>query len=635
MLNKYDGLARIIINNVGGKGNVVNLTHCVTRLRFQLKDESKANTDILKSTDGIVTVIQSGGQYQIVIGNHVGQVYDAVCEVAHIENSILDGRTEQKKGVTAILIDTLSGVFLPVLGTLSGIGIIKGLLAILVFFGFLDNTGGTYGILYAIADGFFYFLPIILGMTAAEKFGGNKFIGMAIGTTLCYPALVSLSSAEVLGVAFEGTMFATNYYSRFLGIPVLLPSSGYTSSVVPVVVAVYFAAKMEKQLKKIIPESLQMFFVPMATALITVPMTYLLIGPIVTTICSLIGMFFSAAFNFNGILAGAILGGFFQVLVIFGLHWGLIPLALTSLGTYGYDNIVPSGVTGAFAQGAAALAVYLKTKDYKLKNVAFPAFISCMLGVSEPAVYGVTLPKKKPFISACIGAAVGGAITGGMGVKRYTMGGLGWFCIPTYLEPGSGSMYDAIWITISILVAMLIGFILTYILYKDEEREEITKNSAKELETDEKTEQVFSPLKGQVIPLEEVKDPVFAQGVLGKGAAIIPSEGKVFAPVSGMIAVCFPTGHAIGLKADSGAEVMIHVGMDTVELGGQYFDTKIKEGERVEKGQLLLEFDKEEILAAGYSLTTPVIITNTNLYSDIVVSEQKEIRNGDLLLTLS
>ena len=635
MLNKYDGLARIIVNNVGGKGNIANLTHCVTRLRFQLKDESKANTEMLKSTDGIVTVIQSGGQYQIVIGNHVGQVFEAVCEVAHIEAGDGNGGAGEKKKIGAALIDVLSGVFLPVLGTLSGVGIVKGLLAIFVFFGILDNTGGTYGILYAVADGFFYFLPIILGMTAAEKFGSNKFIGIAIGTTLVYPALVSLNAAEVMGVAFEGTAFATNYYSKFLGIPVLLPSSGnYASSVVPVVVAVYFAAKLEKKLKEIIPAAIQMFFVPMLTAVITVPLTYLLIGPVISALCSVIGMVFSAAFSFNGIIAGAILGGIFQVLVIFGLHWGLIPLALTSLGTYGYDNVVPAGVTGAFAQGTAAFAVYLKTKNRKLKDIALPSFISSMLGVSEPAIYGVTLPKKKPFICGCIGAAIGGAITGGMGVKRYTMGGLGWFCIPTYLNPESGSMYDAIWITVSIVVAMAVTFVLTYISYKDDEENAETVKPKAIVDRAGKSDVVGSPMKGKVLPLNEVEDEAFSQGILGNGAAVLPSEGKVYAPVSGTISAFFPTGHAIGITAESGAEIMIHVGMDTVKLNGKHFTPKAKEGDKVTKGQLLLEFDIDAIKAEKYSVVTPVIITNTDEYSDIVVTDQNEVAKGDTLLTL-
>lgn len=632
MLNKYDGLARIIVNNVGGKGNIAALTHCVTRLRFQLKDESAANTELLKSTDGIVTVIQSGGQYQIVIGNHVGEVYDAVCDVAHIEKITVEGKQE-KMSVGAALIDVLSGVFLPVLGTLSGVGIIKGLLAVLVYFGFLDSSGGTYAILYAVGDGFFYFLPIILGMTAAEKFGANKFVGMAIGTTMVYPTLVALNTGELLGTAFAGTAFATDYYTRFMGIPVLLPSSGnYASSVVPIVVAVYFAAKLEKKLKDMIPAALQMFFVPLLTATVTVPLTYLLIGPVISALTSVIGMIFSAAFSFNGIIAGAVLGGVFQVLVIFGLHWGLIPLALTSLGTYGYDNIVPSGVSGAFAQGTAALAVYLKTKDPKLKNIALPSFISSMLGVSEPAVYGVTLPKKKPFICGCIGAAVGGAITGGMGIRRYTMGGLGWFCIPTYINQETRNFHDAIWITVSIFVAMIITFILTYMTYQDDIP---TSASFSEKATEKgNPDMIGSPMRGKVIALSEVKDEAFSQGVLGSGVAILPEDGNVYAPVSGTVQVFFPTGHAVGILSDSGAEVMIHVGMDTVELNGKYFTPKVKAGERVEKGQLLLEVDLNGIKSENYSVVTPIVITNTNDYLDVVVTDQKEVTAGDTLITL-
>ncbi|EHI99180.1 PTS system, beta-glucoside-specific IIABC subunit [Clostridium sp. DL-VIII] len=640
MLNKYDGLARIIVNNVGGKGNIISLTHCVTRLRFKLKDETKANTDILKATEGIVTVLKSGGQYQIVIGNHVGAVFETVCGVAHIDTG-KSAEEEKKLGVGASLIDVLSGVFLPILGTLSGVGIIKGLLAILVFFHVIAASDGTYGILYAVGNGFFYFLPIILGMTAAEKFGGNKFIGMCIGTALCYPAMVNLSSSDVLGIAFKGTAFATNYYSTFLGIPVLLPASGYPSSIVPVVVAVYFAVKLEKKLLEIVPAAIKMFFIPLLTAIIIVPVTYLVIGPITAALCSIIGMFFITVFNVSGLLAGAILGGVFQIFVIFGLHWGLIPLALTSLGTYGYDNVIPTALSTTFAQGAVSLAIYFKTRDKNLKKIALPAFISCMLGVSEPSIYGVTLPKKKPFVISCIAGAVGGAIVGGMGVKRYAMGGLGWFAIPTYLNPEVNSFYDVIWITISIVAAMAVAFILTMIIYKDDNLFKESKGveesgEIKQADTDNGMKRVLisSPMNGEIKPLEEVEDEVFSQGVMGKGIAIFPTEGKVYAPATGKIVTFFPTGHAIALQTDDGAEILIHVGMDTVKLEGKYFEPKVKVEETVEKGQLLLEFDMNAIESEGYSVLTPIVVTNTDDYQDVIITDKKEICNGELLIAL-
>lgn len=308
MASKYDGLARIIIQNVGGKANIISLTHCVTRLRFKLKDESKANTDILKSTDGIVTVMQTGGQYQIVIGNHVGAVYDAVCQVGHFTSDMKlaeEAVDEKKLSPGAALIDLISGTFLPVLGVLSGVGIIRGLLAVASFFGLLTATDGTYVILNAVGTSFFYFLPIILGMTAAEKMGGNKFIGISIGCSMCYPAIVELSNAEAIGTAFAGTIFATQYYTTFLGIPVLLPSGGYTSTVVPIIVAVFFAVKLEKLLQKVIPNVVKMFFVPLFTLIIIVPLTFLVIGPITGILCALITQLFNTIFGVSGLLAGA------------------------------------------------------------------------------------------------------------------------------------------------------------------------------------------------------------------------------------------------------------------------------------------------------------------------------------------
>lgn len=477
MASKYDGLARIIIQNVGGKANIISLTHCVTRLRFKLKDESKANTDILKSTDGIVTVMQTGGQYQIVIGNHVGAVYDAVCQVGHFTSDMKlaeEAVDEKKLSPGAALIDLISGTFLPVLGVLSGVGIIRGLLAVASFFGLLTATDGTYVILNAVGTSFFYFLPIILGMTAAEKMGGNKFIGISIGCSMCYPAIVELSNAEAIGTAFAGTIFATQYYTTFLGIPVLLPSGGYTSTVVPIIVAVFFAVKLEKLLQKAIPNVVKMFFVPLFTLIIIVPLTFLVIGPITGILCALITQLFNTIFGVSGLLAGAILGGMFQVFVIFGLHWGLTPLALTSMAAVGYDNIIPTAMPATFVQTATVLAIYLKSKDEKLKKVALPAFISGLFGITEPAIYGVTLPKKKPFVISCLASAVSGAIMGGLGVKRYSMGGLGIFALATYLNPETQSFYDVGWSVVAILVGMAVSFVITFITYKDEVKAEPT-----------------------------------------------------------------------------------------------------------------------------------------------------------------
>lgn len=483
MASKYDGLARIIIQNVGGKSNIISVAHCITRLRFKLKDESKANKEVLESTDGVIKVMQAGGQYQVVIGNQVNDVYDAVLEVGHLNaagavdedgNAVDDGGSESggKKSPVSMLIDVISGTLQPTLGVMAATGIIKGLLALFDFIGLIPSTSGTYQVWYAVADGFFYFLPIILGYTAAKKFKMNEFIGMAIGIALCYPAMVNSTAGEVLGTVFSGTAFEMSYYQTFMGIPVIMPASGYTSSVVPIILAVAIAAPIEHWLKKVIPDVIKLFVVPFVTLVIMVPLTYLVIGPIASILCSILSLTFNAIYSIpviGGIIGGILIGAFWQVLVIFGLHWGLVPLAMINYGLLGYDFILSPYFCVSFAQTFVVLAIILKTKDEKMKKVAIPAFISGIFGVTEPAIYGVTLPKKKPFIYSCIAGAIGGAFTGLMGTRSYSIGGLGLFGLPSFIDTtGDMGITNMIYVIIAILIASVVGFALTYALYKDE-----------------------------------------------------------------------------------------------------------------------------------------------------------------------
>lgn len=482
MASKYDGLARIIIQNVGGKSNIISVAHCITRLRFKLKDESKANKEVLESTDGVIKVMQSGGQYQVVIGNQVNDVYDAVLEVGHFtgagavdeDGNAVEGGDEGGKGKSpvSVLIDVISGVIQPTLGVLAATGIIKGLLALFDFLGIIPAASGTYQIWYAVADGFFYFLPILLGYTAAKKFKMNEFTGMAIGIALCYPNMVNITSGEVLGTVFTGTAFEMSYYTTFLGIPVIMPASGYTSSVVPIILAVVLAAKLEKWLRSVLPDVIKLFIVPFITLVIMVPLTYLVIGPIATVLCSLLTLIFSTIYGLpvvGGIIAGLLIGAFWQVLVIFGLHWGLVPLGLINYATLGYDFILSPYFCVSFAQTFVVLAIILKTRDEKLKKIAIPAFISGIFGVTEPAIYGVTLPKKKPFVFSCIGGAIGGAFIGMMGARSYSMGGLGLFGLPSYIDvTGTTGIQSLIYILIGTVIASVVGFALTWVLYKDE-----------------------------------------------------------------------------------------------------------------------------------------------------------------------
>lgn len=481
MASKYDGLARIIIQNVGGKSNIISVAHCITRLRFKLKDESKANKEVLESTDGVIKVMQAGGQYQVVIGNQVNDVYDAVLEVGHLAaagavdeegNAVEETSGGGKKSPVSLLIDVISGTLQPTLGVMAATGIIKGLLALFDFLGLIPAASGTYQVWYAVADGFFYFMPIVLGYTAAKKFKVNEFIGMAIGIALCYPAMVNSTAGTVLGTVFTGTAFEMSYYLTFFGIPVIMPASGYTSSVVPIILAVAIAAPLEHWLKKVIPDVIKLFVVPFVTLIVMVPLTYLVIGPIASILCSILSLFFNAIYSIpvvGGLIGGVLIGAFWQVLVIFGLHWSLVPLAMINYSLLGYDFILSPYFCVSFAQTFVVLAIVLKTKDEKLKKIAIPAFISGIFGVTEPAIYGVTLPKKTPFIYSCIAGAIGGAFTGLMRTRSYSIGGLGLFGLSSFIDTtGVMGLTNMIYILIAILIASVAGFAMTYVLYKDE-----------------------------------------------------------------------------------------------------------------------------------------------------------------------
>ena len=486
MASKYDGLARIIIQNVGGKSNIISVAHCITRLRFKLKDESKANKEVLESTDGVIKVMQAGGQYQVVIGNQVNDVYDAVLEVGHLAaagavdeegNAVEETSGGGKKSPVSLLIDVISGTLQPTLGVMAATGIIKGLLALFDFLGLIPAASGTYQVWYAVADGFFYFMPIVLGYTAAKKFKVNEFIGMAIGIALCYPAMVNSTAGTVLGTVFTGTAFEMSYYLTFFGIPVIMPASGYTSSVVPIILAVAIAAPLEHWLKKVIPDVIKLFVVPFVTLIVMVPLTYLVIGPIASILCSILSLFFNAIYSIpvvGGLIGGVLIGAFWQVLVIFGLHWSLVPLAMINYSLLGYDFILSPYFCVSFAQTFVVLAIVLKTKDEKLKKIAIPAFISGIFGVTEPGIYGIALPNKRAFVVACLSSAVGGAIVGMTGALMYISGGLGVFNLLNFIDgtPGGAGISHMIYAIIASLVSAVLAFVIEFITYRPNDDEE-------------------------------------------------------------------------------------------------------------------------------------------------------------------
>ncbi|MGO5473306.1 beta-glucoside-specific PTS transporter subunit IIABC [Streptococcus hyointestinalis] len=622
MTKDYTELAQDIVAHVGGKDNIAKLVHCVTRLRFTLKDESKADDDYLKQRDGIVTVVKAGGQYQVVIGNHVPDVYAAVLKVAGISG---DGGVDVDEGdvpkgnLLDQFISLVSGIFQPMLGVLCASGMIKGLVAILAACGVKD-TAGVYIILNAAGDGLFQFLPIVLAITSAKRFKMEPFTAMALAFALVYPNIAASFA--------KGSV-------DFLGIPVVFPASSYLQTVLPIILTVWVGAKLEHFFKKIIPDVVKVFLVPFCVLLITVPLAFLAIGPVMNYASDLVGLIFTSLYKVSPILYGLILGGAWQVLVMFGLHWGLVPLAILELQQHPSGVILVATIAICFAQAGSLLNIMFRTKEEKVRELAIPAFISALFGVTEPAIYGITLPMRTPFIMTCVAGAIQGAFLGLVDVKMFSFGGMGLFSIPSFIAPSNS--WNLIYYLIAIGMSFVFGFILTQFvtipnLYgepKESQPQEETTPELKELQQ----ELIASPMIGEVVALDNVPDEVFASGAMGKGLAINPSDGTVVAPSNGEITLVFPTGHAVGMRTENGAEILIHVGMDTVSLAGKGFKSFVEVGQKVTAGDKLLEFDLATIRDAGLPVITPVIVTNSADYDDVLLTQEVRVNIGDYLMT--
>ena len=605
-MGKYEQLAKDIIKNVGGKENVLSLTHCVTRLRFQLKDEGKANTDVLKNMDGVVTVMQTAGQYQVVIGNHVPDVFKDVCEVAGISGGEGSGEKVKRKFSEAAL-DIISGIFMPSIGILCASGILKGVNIILDMAGLIPAASGLGQILAGAADAMFWFFPIILGFNAFKKLGGNPYLGMTLGAALCYPALQGVN-LNVLGFNVNAT---------------------YTSTMLPILVMSFIAVPMEKWLNKVVPDVVKTFVVPAVVLFVCVPVGFCLIGPAANEVGAIINNVIQGAYGFSPIVAGILLGFLWQLLVMVGCHVLVVLPMMMGLMAGEPQPLMAVVAFPSFVQTGAVFAIWLKSKNKKLKTIALPAWISGIFGVTEPAIYGVTLPNGKQFILTCVGAGVIGGLSVLLGVSQFTIGGMGVFALPAMIDPanGSGSIISAVIVAVA---AIVIGFIIAFVTYKDK-KEAVIENKEEKLVKGR--EVICSPINGNVLPLSEAKDDAFAQGLLGNGVAIDPADGKVVSPVDGTVMTLFPTKHAIGLVSDNGAEILIHLGMDTVKLDGKYFEAHVKQGDKVKKGDVLVTCDVEAIKAEGYSMITPVIVTNTADYLDVVEMASGTVKAGDDIIS--
>lgn len=637
---KYQELNEAILKGIGDKENIGEVKHCVTRLRFNLKDEAKADQAAVEKIKGVITVVKSGGQFQVVIGNHVPEVYQEFLEVANIAESTGSDDVEVK-GLFNKFIDIISSIFTPVLGVLAATGMIKGLNAMFVAFGWIGMESGTYKILQATGDSLMYFFPIFLGYTAAKKFKMPPFLGMIIGASLVHPLISGIMApgVEPLYTLFQGTIIESPVYVTFLGIPVIMMN--YGSSVIPVIVSAYFASKVYKQVDKIIPSVVKTFLVPLFTLLIIIPLTFLVIGPIATWMGNLLGAVTLALYNLNPIIAGIVIGGTWQLLVMFGLHWGLIPIAINNIVTMGFDPIVTLGSATSFATAGVVLGIMIKSKNKEVKSLAVPSFISSMFGVSEPSIYGITLPRKKPFYATLFASSIAGLIMGASGTKSFIMGGLGIFGIPNYVNPETGMDKGFYGYLIAITIAFVIGLVLALtVAYSN------SMDPVEEIETDSdikvdssssnivKEKIVTSPIVGKVIPLNEVKDQAFSAGLLGKGVAVLPEDNVIYAPDNGVVTTLFPTKHAVGLTFEDGVELLIHVGMDTVNLEGECFESFVEQGMIVKKGDMLIRFDKNKIIEKGYSIETPIVITNSANYLDVIETSTEYVTSESKLLTI-
>ena len=608
----YQQLGNDIIQNIGGIDNIKQLTHCATRLRFEFYDINKVNTKKIESLNGVISVVEKGGQYQIVIGNEVQSVFRAIQSQMKDVPSTSHEEVEEKGSVVNRIISVISTTFTPVIPALIGGGMIKAVLSILVLFNLVNEASSTYEIINFISDAPFYFMPVLLAYGASQKFKTSPIMAMTMACALLHPTWSSLVSAgEPL---------------TFFGAPVILVD--YASSVIPIILSVWIMSYVEKFAEKYSPSIIKFFLKPLLVMFISVPIALIIVGPLGNLLNDLVQ---SGANYLNAHVSWLIpmlMGAFKPFLTLTGTAWAMTPIATSQISTLGYEIVNGPGMLASnIAQGGATLAVALKAKDENLKSLASSSGFTAVMGITEPCLYGVLLKLKRPFVASMIGGAAGGIYAGITGLVRYAFVSPGLTAIPAFIGKNPMNVVHAI---VTIIISFVVGFAASWILgfKEDEPQEEVEATTA--VSKDE----ISAPCDGTVKPLSEVNDDVFSQEIMGKGIAIEPSTGNLYAPCDGTITVCFPTGHAIGLKSKNGTEILMHVGIDTVNLQGKYFSPQIKVNDEVKKGQLLLTFDLDKIKEAGYDTTTPVIITNSKDFNSIQIENQSTTQHGNKLISL-
>ena len=620
----YRKSAKEVIDHIGGKDNIVSAAHCATRLRLVIADNAKMDAAAIENVDGVKGVFEASGQIQIIFGTGtVNKVYDEFIDIAGITGGSKEDvkkAAAAKQNVFKRAVKTLGDIFVPIIPAIVASGLLMGLLEGLCNVWPQMAESGTYTIIHLFSNAAFVYLPILIAISAAKVFGGNQFLGAVIGMIMIHSDLINAWS--VSGMDASQIPTASAWFGLYD-----IKLVGYQGHVIPVVIAVWLMSVIEKKLHKIVPEIIDLFVTPLVTVLVTGYVTLTIIGPVFSTLENyvLTGAQHLIAIPFG--IGAAICGALYAPTVVAGLHHMYNAIEIGLISKTGWNTWMPIATAANVAQGAAALAVAVKTKNNKTKAMALPASLSAFLGITEPAIFGVNVRFMKPFVAGCIGGAAGALVAGifGIGASAYGITGLFGFLITTHYT---------LQYAIEIAVAVIVAFAVSWVLYKDPKKDETKaekKEKAEEIHTETVCEPnvVYSPLQGNAIALEEVNDATFATGVLGKGFAIVPEEGKVYAPFDGTLELVYDTKHALGMTSKDGIEVLIHVGLNTVELNGAHYTAHAASGDTIKKGQLLLEFDMDAIKKAGYDLTTPVLITNSDQYADIHVEKTGTIQAGE------
>ncbi|UYU33076.1 beta-glucoside-specific PTS transporter subunit IIABC [Siccibacter colletis] len=615
----YSHTAQQIITRIGGAENIVSLFHCITRLRFELRDMSLADRAALDNTDGVMGVNISGDQYQLIIGNEVAPLCDAILDqLPHLREAApapADDAPRKRRNPVSVVLEGLSGIFSPIIPAIAGAGILKGVLSLLVALNWLDVSNQSYQILAAISDGVFFFMPLVLAFSAGHKFGANPYVAVAMAAALFHPNLT--------------TLFAAGDPIAFFGLPVAPVS--YASSVIPILLAVWLLSYVERAVDRVMPGALKTMFVPLLSLVIVTPVTLITIGPLGIWLGNALSGGILWLVANMGILAGVLVGGTLSLMIITGMHYVLVPVMINNISRLGYDPFKILFYVANLGQAGAAFGVFLRSRNKKTRTLALSTSFSASLGITEPAMYGINIRFKRPFACALAGGACGGAFAMAMGVKTYAFALSGLSGIPALVGP------TFLWALASLGISFTVAALLTVVVGFEEEAQPDTaaQQAGAPLPLAARDEQIFAPVSGQLLPLDRLSDPVFADEIFGKGIAIVPDSGELRSPVNGRVESVFDTRHALTLRSDSGAEVLIHIGIDTVKLGGAGFTSYIREGEFVEVGQPLIGFDLEALRAQHIDPSVIVIVTNSDEYGDITPVKQGGIGINEACLTLT